>query len=167
MFRELATSQRQREIACLRDEARQPVMLTIAVSTGSNQAGLLAMTNRTAINRRATARGLTATLTNQAARIIRFDIGNSASIHALSARDKVRQTGSFSGSLEDASLSAASRHSSAQIERLRAAAGSNAISQIRQRPAKYSSLRVKYRAILSKRALSILFSMLSLLSCIR
>ena len=135
-FCELATSQSRREIASLRDEPRQPLMATMVLSTRSNHAGLSRTKKRSPISRLAKARGLTATLKNQAARIIRSDTGCSALIQALSARDKVRQTGSSSESPEAASLSAASRHSSAQIERSRAAAGSKPISQIRQRPSK-------------------------------
>jgi hypothetical protein len=89
-FCELATSQSRREIASLRDELRQPLMATMVWSTRSNHAGLSRTTKRSPISRLAKARGLTATLKNQAARIIRSDTGCSALTQALSARDKVR-----------------------------------------------------------------------------
>src|SRR5215472_2536782 len=97
-------------------------MLAIVQSTGSNHAGLSVTTKRSLISHVAIARGLTATATNQAARVIRFDTGSSALLQALIARTKVRQIGSSGGLLEDASLSATSLDSSPQIERLRAAA---------------------------------------------
>src|SRR6266446_4968353 len=109
----------------MRGEPRQLLMLAITPSNRSNHAGLSVMIKRSAINRLATVRGLMATMINHAARTMRYDTGRCASIQALSARDKVRQIGSLIGSLTDASLSAANRHWSSQIERLRAAAGSN------------------------------------------
>jgi hypothetical protein len=87
--------------------------------------GLSVMTRRSTISRLAKTRGLMATLTNQAARIIRFDRGRRARIHALSARNKVYQTGSSSGSLSPENLSTTNLHSSDQIEQFRAATGSN------------------------------------------
>ena len=109
-------------------------MPSTLVNTRSNHLGLWPGIKRNAINRAARARGAAATLTNHTIRSIRSTTGSCAAIQALIARQRMKKVGSLTGS--SASLAATSRHSSRQIERLRAAAGSKRIPQARQRCAR-------------------------------
>ena len=160
-----------RDLACLCDKPRQPVGFALA-SKRENHAGLLSTTKRRAIRRLATGCALRATPINHTARIIRLDIGILASTQARSARYKVRKIGWHDESLPEpdlfgASLSAINRHSSAQIERLRATAGLNGIPHFRQRDEKYSSSNETESSILVNSAASMVLIAYKFLSWTR